>query len=132
MPSPILSASRPNWLSAWLSLFTSFGTLLCCAIPSLLVTLGMGATLVSFLGKFPQLIWLSEHKAWLFGTSLVMLTVTFFVRRWSANRPCPIEAREACERTKKWSGVVFWIAVMINLFGVFFTFVLPQWLYGNG
>lgn len=131
MPSPTLPGSRANWLSAWLSLFTSFGTLICCALPSLLVALGMGATLVGMLGQFPQLIWLSEQKGWLFGASLVMLTVTFFVRRWAANRPCPIDAREACERTKKISGVIYWGAVGINLFGVFFTYVLPPLLYGE-
>lgn len=130
MPSQKLKENKVSWLSAWLSLFTSFGTLICCAIPSLLVVLGMGATLVGLIGQFPQLVWLSEHKAWLFGSSLIMLTVTFFIRRWSANQPCPIEAREACERTKKWSGIVYWGAVGINLFGVIFTFVLPKFLYG--
>ncbi|MBY0517062.1 MAG: hypothetical protein K2P81_09150 [Bacteriovoracaceae bacterium] len=130
MPSQKLKENKVSWLSAWLSLFTSFGTLICCAIPSLLVALGMGATLVGLIGQFPQLVWLSEHKAWLFGSSLIMLTVTFFIRRWSANQPCPIEAREACERTKKWSGIVYWGAVGINLFGVIFTFVLPKFLYG--
>lgn len=130
MKSSTSSANSANWLAAWASLFGSFGTLICCALPSLLVALGMGASLVSLLGTFPQLIWLSEQKAWLFGGSLVMLTVTFFVRRWAANRPCPIEARESCERTKKWSGVVYWGAVVINLFGVFFTYVLPRFLYG--
>lgn len=31
----------------YLSLFTSLGTLLCCALPSLLVALGLGATVAS-------------------------------------------------------------------------------------
>ncbi len=113
----------------WLSLFSSFGTLLCCALPALLVMLGMGATLVGLLGEFPQLIWLSEHKAILFGLSLGLLTITFFVRRWSEQQPCPLEAREACQRTKRWSGAVYWCAVMINGVGVFTTFVLPRLLY---
>lgn len=131
MPSSTLNGSRASWLSAWLSLFTSFGTLICCALPSLFVALGMGATLVGMLGQFPQLIWLSEHKGWLFGASLFMLAITFFVRRWTANLPCPIEAREACERTKNISGVIFWLAVGVNVFGVFFTFVLPSLVYGE-
>jgi len=33
-----------NTLTTYLSLFTSFATLLCCALPSLLVLLGFGAT----------------------------------------------------------------------------------------
>jgi len=129
MPSNPSSAHSAHWLSAWLSLFTSLGTLLCCALPSLFVVLGMGATLVGLLGEFPQLIWLSERKAWLFGISAVMLVVTFFIRRWAANLPCPIEARESCEKTKRLSGVIYWGAVGINIFGIVFTFVLPKFLY---
>ncbi len=121
---------KENKFYAWFSLFTSFGTLLCCALPSLFIMLGMGATLVSFLGAFPQLIWLSEHKAWLFGISLTMLTITFFVKRYSQSQVCPIDQRENCETTKSWSDKVFWVAVFINVFGVIITFVVPKLMYG--
>lgn len=130
MKLSISSANRANWFAAYLSLFGSLGTLLCCALPSLFVALGMGATLVSVLGTFPQLIWLSEQKVWLFAGSIALLVATFFVRRWSARRPCPIDLKASCERTKKWSGVIFWGAVGINLFGIFFTYVLPKLIYG--
>jgi hypothetical protein len=36
---------RAAGLLSYLSLFTSFGTLLCCALPSLLVLLGLGGHL---------------------------------------------------------------------------------------
>ena len=42
-------------LTSYLSLFTATGTLLCCALPSLLVTLGLGATLAG-LGPW-ALLW---------------------------------------------------------------------------
>lgn len=127
--SALPESNRYRLLGDWLSLFGSFSTLICCAIPSLLVALGMGATLVGLVGKFPQLVWLSEHKVWLFGTSLTLLAITFFVRRWADEQPCPIEAREACQRTKKWSAIIYWSAVVINLIGVFTTFILPKILY---
>ena len=50
----------------YLSLFTSFGTLLCCALPSLLVLLGLGATVASFLSAVPWLVTVSRHKNWVF------------------------------------------------------------------
>jgi hypothetical protein len=53
----------------WLSLFGSFGTLICCALPSTLVLLGLGSTLASLLGNFPALIWLSENKGIVFNKS---------------------------------------------------------------
>jgi len=39
----------------YLSLFTSIGTLLCCALPSLLVLFGLGATVASVLSAAPWL-----------------------------------------------------------------------------
>src|SRR5947199_6824491 len=64
MPSTITSvplSSRSGALS-YLSLFTSLGTLLCCALPSLLVLFGLGATVASALSAAPWLVALSRHK----------------------------------------------------------------------
>jgi len=41
---------------SYLSLFTSLGTLLCCALPSLLVLFGLGATVASVLSEVPWLV----------------------------------------------------------------------------
>src|SRR5690348_16999631 len=59
----------------YLSLFTSLGTLLCCALPSLLVLLGLGATVASVLSDVPWLVRLSQHKAWVFTTAGVLITL---------------------------------------------------------
>src|SRR5918911_2401981 len=53
-------------LLSYLSLFTSVGTLLCCALPSLLVLLGLGATVASLLSEAPWLVAMSHHKHWVF------------------------------------------------------------------
>ena len=58
----------PTWWS-FASLFTSVGTLLCCALPSLLVLLGLGATVASFLSAAPWLVALSHHKRVVFAVS---------------------------------------------------------------
>ena len=52
-----------------LSLVTSAGTLVCCALPALLVTLGAGATLAGIVGTAPWLIALSKYKILTFGIS---------------------------------------------------------------
>ena len=110
---------------SFLSLFGSFGTLLCCALPSALVLLGFGATFASFLGSFPQLIWLSEKKLWVFGFSFFMLTISYLARRFAQTQICPIDKKDDCENTKSWSGVVFWAAFSLNMIGAFFAFLLP-------
>ena len=45
-----------------LSLFTSLSTLVCCALPALLVTVGLGTTLVSIVSIFPWIVVLSKYK----------------------------------------------------------------------
>lgn len=110
-------------ISSYLGLFASMGTLICCAIPATLVMLGMGASLVGFLSEFPQLIWLSENKALVFGFSFLSLGASYWAQKQNV---CPIDKREDCERTKKWSQKVFWMALVINIIGSFYAFILPQ------
>lgn len=117
---------RESKLISYLGLFTSFGTLLCCALPSTLVILGFGASLAGFLGEFPQLIWLSENKEWVFGISFFMLTLSFLAQRYSREAVCPIEAKEDCESTKNWSRPLFFLTFLINVVGAFYAFVLPK------
>lgn len=109
-------------------LFTSFGTLLCCALPSTLVLLGFGASLAGFLGEFPELIWLSENKEWVFGISFLMLGVSYLGQRYAASQVCPIDKKEDCESTKDWSKPLFYITLTINLVGAFYAFILPSLL----
>ena len=45
-----------------ISLFSSFGTLICCALPALLVSLGAGAVLAGLITNFPQLIFYLNIK----------------------------------------------------------------------
>jgi hypothetical protein len=109
-------------------LFTSFGTLICCAIPSTLVLLGLGATLANFLGEFPQLIWLSDHKSLVFGLSTLMLLLSYGAQRYSESLSCPVEKKEDCETTKSWSRPLFFISLGINVIGAFYAFILPRLL----
>ena len=115
-------------LISYLSLFSSFGTLLCCALPSTLVLLGFGAGLASFLGEFPQLIWLSENKGLVFGLSFFMLGISYLGQRYAATLPCPIDKKEDCENTKNWSRPLFYVTLGINIVGAFYAFVLPRLL----
>ena len=55
------TAARSAVLS-YFSLFSSLSTLLCCALPSLLVLFGLGASVASTLSFLPWLVALSRHK----------------------------------------------------------------------
>jgi len=79
-----VSGTEPLRASAWgavASLFASGGTLVCCALPALLVALGAGAVLSSLVAVLPQIVWLSEHKAAVFGTAAAMLALNVTPQR---------------------------------------------------
>jgi hypothetical protein len=124
------SALKQNAAVSFLSLFTSGGTLICCALPALMVSLGAGATLAGLVTNFPQLIWLTEHKTALFITAGVML-VAAGVMQWRAKSlPCPADPALAasCARTRKISVGIYWFSVAIFAIGAFFAYVLPSLL----
>ena len=114
-----------NSLLSTLTLFSSFGTLICCALPALLVSIGAGATLISLLNAVPQLIWLSEHKIAIFVFAAVMLAMSGIARYLNRNAPCPIEPEQAkaCMRLRRISGIILYVSVLIYAVGFFFAFV---------
>ncbi len=113
-----------------LTLFTSFSTLICCALPALFVTLGAGAALAGVVSNVPQLIWLSENKIGLFILAGSMLALLGWLRYQSRNAPCPIDPvkADACKKLRKSSGVIYAVSVSIYTVGFFFAFVAPYWI----
>lgn len=113
-----------------LSLFTSGSTLICCALPAALVTIGSAATLTSLVTVFPQFIWISEHKMAVFGLAAIMLVLAGYLQWQARNAPCPAEPRlaEACLKTRKNALLIYWVSVTIYMLGVFFAFVAPLFI----
>jgi hypothetical protein len=72
MRHPGAALTRDAALSAAASL-TGSATLVCCVLPAVLVALGAGAALAGLVTAVPLLIWLSEHKPLVFGTTGGML-----------------------------------------------------------
>jgi len=107
-----------------LSLFASTSTLLCCALPALLVTIGAGAVMAGIASNIPGYIWLTEHKVQLFILSGIMLALAIFMRWRSRNAPCPIDPVQAraCNRLRRTSGIILYASVAIFLVGGFFAF----------
>jgi mercuric ion transport protein len=114
----------------YLSLFTSFGTLLCCALPSLLVLFGLGATVASFLSAVPWLVALSHHKNWVFLVSGVLIGGNFlYVYRLAPRlqarvEACPADATQVCDTASRMSRIVLWISGGIYAIGIFSAYVL--------
>jgi hypothetical protein len=127
MDAKLDPALKQNAAVSVLSLFTSGSTLICCALPALLVSIGAGAAMAGLVTTFPQIVWLSEHKVALFGIAGVML-VAAGLMQWRAKRlPCPADPAlaAACTRTRVVSARIYWVSVAITAVGAFFAFVAP-------
>lgn len=107
-----------------LSLFASTSTLLCCALPALLVTIGAGAVMAGISSNIPGYIWLTEHKVQLFILSGSLLALAIFFRWRSRNAPCPVDpaSAKACTRLRRVSGIILWASIIIYVVGGFFAF----------
>lgn len=102
-----------------LSLFTSVGTLVCCALPALLVTLGLGAVVASTVSGLPWLMALSRHKTWLFlGAGLLLALNFFLVYRPRQQTACDVSGGQGCEVTGGWNRGVLWVSTAIYAIGV--------------
>ncbi len=122
-----------GWKDATLpffSLFTSAGTLVCCALPALLVSIGLGAVTAGLVSAFPQLVWLSEHKAWVFAVAGIMLAIAAWGRYAQRNAPCPAEPEAArmCMRLRRFSLVIVVFSVALYLVGFFFAFLVGYFI----
>ncbi len=124
-----MAESRSGLWSSLASLFASSSTLVCCAIPALLVALGAGAALSSFVSLFPQVVWLSEHKEPLFGFAGLMMIGSGVLQWRNRSAPCPIDPalRDACLKTRKTASFVYASSVGFYLIGGWFAFIQP-WL----
>lgn len=114
-----------------LSLFTSVGTLVCCALPALFVTLGAGAALAGLVSTAPWLVALSKYKTWTFGISGAMILISGIMRYRARNAPCPIDKEQAiaCNRLRKISAWMYWLSVGVWCVGFFFAFMAVHIFY---
>ncbi len=126
-----VAESRASLWSSVLSLFASSSTLVCCALPALLVALGAGAALSSLVSVFPQVVWLSEHKEGVFVFAGVAMAASGALQWRNRNAPCPTDPalRRACLQTRKVSRRAYGFSAVVYLVGGWFAFIQP-WLAG--
>lgn len=111
-----------------LTLFSSFSTLLCCALPALLVALGAGAVMAGVVSTVPQLVIISRHKPEVFTFAGAMLLLSAFMQWRNRHAACPADPfqAKACLRLRKYSAIIFRISLVAYMTGFFFAFVAPS------
>jgi mercuric ion transport protein len=113
---------------SYLSLFTSAGTLLCCALPSLLVLFGLGASVASMLSFLPWLVTLSRYKVWTFSISGALIALSFvntyyFVPRLRTQE-CSADNPNGCAEASRLSKILLWVSAVIYGVGFFVAYAL--------
>lgn len=115
----------------WGTLFITSGTLLCCALPIVLVSMGFGAIVASLNFNVPGLLFLAEYKLWTLSLSALLLLFLAWVI-WRPNQSCPADPELAahCQTAKRWNQRVFWLSSIIWCIGFFFSvLLLPLRIY---
>jgi len=115
---------------SYLSLFTSLSTLLCCALPSLFVLLGLGATVASVLSQAPWLVMMSHHKHWVFLIAGILISANFVYlyavapKLQAKNGACDPSDPTACQTARRGSRIVLWCSAVLYLVGCFTAYAL--------
>ncbi len=123
----------PRRWGVWI-VFASTTALVCCALPILLVALGLGAVSAALFATVPFLVTLAQHKIWLFaGSGLLLAGAAWAI--WRPGRVCPTDPERAalCARADRWNRRWFLIALVIWVTGfaaAYLSLPLYRWLGG--
>ncbi len=110
------------------ALIASSTTLVCCVFPAVLVSLGAGAVVVGLITAVPQLVWLSEHKAAVFGAATALLMASGVLLWWAGRLPCPADAvlGRKCMQLRRFGLRLYLASVVLLAVSAIIAFVLPM------
>lgn len=124
----ITESNNQTWkqkASSFFALFTSTGTLICCALPAAVAAFAGGAAVTSMISTFPWLVPLSANKGWIFLGSGIMLVISgILVYRPQGKVACSITGGEGCEVAGRFTKIMFWSSVIIYGTGAFFAYAI--------
>ena len=108
-----------------LALFGSTSTLLCCALPAVLISLGAGAVMAGLTSAIPGLMWLSAQKNVLFIAAGALLGVSSIVGWHQRSAPCPTDPEKAanCLQLRRFNARLLTTSWLAYGCGVFFAYV---------
>ena len=112
----------------FISLFASSSTLICCALPSVFIVIGAGATFASIISIFPFLIVISKYKVSITLVSLLILVFAGYINYRTYYLPCPAdpELGRICLQTRKRSRSIYYFSVILFTFATIFTYFIPN------
>ena len=111
-----------------ISLFVSSSTLICCALPSLFVLVGAGASFASLITIFPFLVTLSKYKIYITLFALFALIIAGVINYRTYHLPCPVDPAlgATCMAQRKRSRYLYYASTAVFLFATIFTYIIPR------
>ncbi|TAM79741.1 MAG: hypothetical protein EPN47_18270 [Acidobacteria bacterium] len=127
-------SSAREMFSAYATLFTALATLFCCALPALLVLLGLSLTSVlAFFTAIPGWQNFGAYDIWLFPLCGALLALGFYFAYFRQTRlqgeacEIPASGREsACSTATRWNRRILWLS--LSLYGL--ALVMNFWGIG--
>jgi len=125
-------------IAAYAGLFASLSTLVCCALPALLVLLGLGlSSVVTFFSAIPGWEAFGAYTMWLFPITGVLLAGGFYLAffRTSAAEVCevPEGGREsACSTATRWNRRILWLSLALYVIALITDFWGIGWMRMHG
>ena len=110
---------------SYFTLFFSTSTLLCCALPALLVAIGAGGVMASLYANVPAFTNFVQNKNLIFIIVAVLLLINGLSLWLNRNVPCPLDAKKAmiCMKSRKISRIIYFISLGIYFVGFFFSYL---------
>lgn len=138
--SGVQRTSVKEALSAYAALFASLTTLVCCALPALLVLLGFGLTSVlTFFTAIPGWQDFGAYDIWLFPLSGGLLAVGFYFayarQGLSRSEVCEIPAggrESACSTATRWNRRILWLSLFLFTLALVMNFWGIGWMRAHG
>jgi mercuric ion transport protein len=127
-------------MAAYLSLFASLATLFCCALPALLVLIGLSLTgVLTFFTAIPGWQNFGQFDIWLFPLCAALLVVGFyfayFRRGVAAAEACEVptgKRKSACSTATRWNRRILWLSLFLYALALVMNFWGIGWMRMHG
>ena len=137
-PRPPRSTAKEIF-STYAALFTSLATLFCCALPALLVLLGLSLTgVLTFFTSIPGWRSFGQYDVWLFPICGALLAVGFYFayfRQSTQGEACEIPpggGESACSTATRWNRRILWFSLVLFTLALLMNFWGIGWMRAHG
>lgn len=133
-------SSVQETVSTYLTLFTSLATLFCCALPALLVLLGLSlSSVLTFFTSIPGWQDFGQYDIWLFPLCGALLALGFYFAYFRQTRlqgeACEIPAggrESACSTATRWNRRILWLSLFLYGLALVMNFWGIGWMKTHG